>query len=79
MLAARQLEIVGNCHERSERPRKRRPHLSDVVNRLAALAIPAYFPKGTILFFEGQPSRGVLFSPGQVKLYTSSAGGRTLF
>lgn len=78
MLAARQLEIVENCHERSERPRRKSGHIStEVVNRLAAFAIPAYYPKGTILFFEGQPSRGVfILYSGQVKLYTSSAGGK---
>lgn len=78
MLAARQLEIVENCHKRSERPHRKSGHISsEVVNKLAAFAIPAYFPKGTILFFEGQPSRGVfILYSGQVKLYTSSAGGK---
>ena len=78
MLAARQLEIVENCDEPSERPRRKNSHIStEVVNRLAAFAIPACYPKGTILFVEGQPSLGVfILYSGQVKLYTSSAGGK---
>lgn len=79
MLAARRLEIVENCHERSSRPRRKNGHISsEVVNRLAAFASPAYYPKGTALFVEGQPSLGIfILNSGQVKLYTSSASGRS--
>lgn len=78
MLAAHRLEIVENCHECSNRPRGKSSHIpSEFVDRLATVAIPAYYPKGTILFVEGQTSRGIfILYSGQVKLYTSSAGGK---
>ena len=78
MLAAHRLEIVENCHECSNRPRGKSSHISsELVDRLAAVASPTSYPKGTILFVEGQPSRGVfILYSGQVKLYTSSAGGK---
>jgi CRP/FNR family transcriptional regulator len=80
MLAARQLEIVENCDKRVYRPRRLSGNLSsEFLNRLAALAIPAYHPKGTVLFVEGEPSRGVfILCSGRVKLFTSSAGGKTM-
>jgi len=79
MLAARQLEIVENRHKRSYRPRRKSGNFSsEVVHRLAALAIPVYHPKGAALFVEGQPSRGVfILYSGRVKLFTSSADGKT--
>jgi CRP/FNR family transcriptional regulator, cyclic AMP receptor protein len=49
------------------------------LQRLAEITSPATYSKGTTLFVEGQPSRGVFFiSAGHVKLSTSSADGRTL-
>ncbi len=80
MLAARQLNIVENCYERSYRAlRKRSDICSEVVARLAAFAIPLDHSKGAALFGEGQPSRGVfILYSGRVKLFTSSAEGKTL-
>ena len=80
MLAARQLNIVENCYERSYRSlRKRSDICSEVIARLAAFAIPLDHPKGAALFGEGQPSRGVfILYSGRVKLFTSSAEGKTL-
>jgi CRP/FNR family transcriptional regulator len=52
---------------------------SESSNRLAAFSIPLYHPKGTVLFVEGQPSRGVfILCSGRVKLFTSSADGKTV-
>lgn len=49
------------------------------LQRLSEIAAPATYPKGTTLFVEGQPSRGVfVLCAGHVKLSTSSADGRTL-
>lgn len=78
MLAAHRLRTVQNCDERSNRPRGKSSHISsELVDRLAAVAIPASYPKGTILFMEGQTSYGVfILYSGQVKLYTSTAGGK---
>ena len=80
MLAARQLEIVENCRKRAYQSHKERGDISsEIVRRLGAFAIPAYHPKGTILFVEGQPSRGVfIVCSGRVKLFTSSAEGKTV-
>jgi CRP-like cAMP-binding protein len=56
MLAARRLEIVENCRERSSRPRRKSRQISsEVVNRLSAFAIPPDYPKGTNFIVEGQP------------------------
>jgi len=80
MLAARQLEIVENCYKRSYRPYGTSGNISsEVINRLTAFAIPTYHPKGAVFFVEGQPSRGVfILYSGRVKLFTSSADGRTV-
>lgn len=76
---ARQLKIVENCRSRSYRPlRKSGDISSEVVSRLSAFAIPLRHPKGTVLFAEGQPSCGVfILYSGRVKLFTSSADGKT--
>jgi CRP/FNR family transcriptional regulator len=48
------------------------------VNRLATFAVPVHHPKGAALFIEGQPPRGVfILYSGRVKLFTSSAAGKT--
>jgi CRP/FNR family cyclic AMP-dependent transcriptional regulator len=79
MLAARRLETVENCHEGSHRPLgKSSDTYSDVVARLAAFATPLWHPKGAALFAEGQPPCGVfILYSGRVKLFTSSADGRS--
>jgi len=80
MLAAHQLKIVHGCHKRSYRPHGKSGGSisSECVSSLAAFATPAYHPKGTVLFVEGQPSRGVfiLYYSGRIKLFTSSAAGK---
>jgi CRP/FNR family cyclic AMP-dependent transcriptional regulator len=79
MLAARRLEIVEDYHKSSYRLRRDSGKISfGVLNRLAEYAVPGHHPKGTILFGEGQASRGVfILHSGHVKLFTSSADGRS--
>ena len=49
------------------------------IKRLSEITGSASYPKGAILFVEGQPSRGVfILCNGHVKLSTSSADGKTL-
>jgi len=51
----------------------------DGVQTLATITSTAAYPKGAILFVEGQPARGVfVVCNGRVKLSTSSADGKTL-
>jgi len=80
MLAARQLKIVETRHERTHRSlRKSSDVCAEVVESLAAVAIPLYHPKGTTSFGEGQPPRGIfILYSGRAKLFTSSAEGKTL-
>jgi hypothetical protein len=80
MLADCQLKIVETGHERSHQSLRKSSDIhSEVIGRLAAFAIPLSHPKGTALFGEGQPSRGVfILYSGRVKLFTSSADGKTL-
>ena len=78
MLATRELEIVTNCYKQPFRARRKSDNISsEVVNVLAAFAIPVSLQKGAALFVEGQPSRGafILYS-GRVKLFTLSADGK---
>ena len=50
-----------------------------VLQGLAAITSPAAYPKGAMLFVEGQPSRWVfVLCGGRVKLSTSSADGKSL-
>ena len=51
-----------------------------VVHRaLTASAVPVTYPRGSVLFMEGEISRGVfVICEGKVKLTTSSAEGRSL-
>lgn len=78
MSAARPLEIVESCHERSDQPvRKKGDICSEVVSRLAAFAVPVHHPKRASLFAEGEPSRGIfILYSGRVKLSTTSADGK---
>jgi CRP/FNR family transcriptional regulator, cyclic AMP receptor protein len=49
------------------------------LQRLSEITSSATYPKGAMLFVEGQPSRGVfILCAGHVKLSTSSSEGRTL-
>lgn len=74
------LEIIENCMSCPHREDKLFCNLSaPAVQRLAAIASAAAYPKGATLFVEGQSPRGVfIICSGRVKLSTSSADGRTL-
>jgi CRP/FNR family transcriptional regulator, cyclic AMP receptor protein len=46
---------------------------------MSAAAVPVTYPRGSTLFMEGEPSRGVfVICEGRVKLTTTSAEGRSL-
>jgi CRP/FNR family transcriptional regulator, cyclic AMP receptor protein len=79
MLGARQLQIVENCHKGSYRPIKKLSNFCpELINRLAAYAVPIFHRKGAFLFAEGRPSRGIfIVYSGRVKLFTSAANGKT--
>lgn len=78
MLAARPLEIVESCHERSDRAMGKKGDISsEVVNRLAAFTTPVQVAKRASLFTEGEPARGIfILYSGRVKLSTTSADGK---
>jgi CRP/FNR family transcriptional regulator, cyclic AMP receptor protein len=78
MLAASQLQIIGNSRKLSCQPRGNSGDgFSEAVNRLAEVAIPIYHPKRAALFAEGQLSRGIfILYAGRVKLFTSSREGK---
>jgi CRP/FNR family cyclic AMP-dependent transcriptional regulator len=77
---ASRLKIVKNCRGLSYQPLGKSCDISsEIVSRLSAVAIPLRHPKSTVLFAESEPSRGVfILYSGRVKLFTSSANGRTL-
>jgi len=79
MLAARQLQIVHPVRTPSYAPQRKSGSLSvEVARKLAAFAVPVCHPKGAVLFAEGQPACGVfVLAAGRVKLFTSSADGKT--
>lgn len=72
------IESCMNCPHREERLFCNLPPAS--VQKLSSITSPASYPKGAMLFVEGQSPRGVfiLCSGGKVKLSTSSADGKTL-
>jgi CRP-like cAMP-binding protein len=78
MPAAHRLKIVESRHNASYRPRGMSKSISsEVVERLAPLAITAHHPKGTVLFAENQPCRGVfILCSGRVNLFTASSNGK---
>ena len=74
------LEIIDSCLDC-----KLRSELSfcelhrDALTSFEAVRSNSIYPKGSILFVEGQPSRGVyLICKGSAKLSTCSSDGRTL-
>ncbi|MFY9690297.1 MAG: Crp/Fnr family transcriptional regulator [Candidatus Acidiferrales bacterium] len=79
MPAVHRLKIVESLHKTSYRSRAKSGSIStEVVKRLAPFAITACHPRGTVLFAEGQPSRGVfILCSGRVKLFTASPNGKT--
>ena len=64
------------CHKRQRIILSTSPQCS---NHLNALRQTAFYPKGALLFVEGQPTRGLfLICTGQAKLYVNSAEGQSL-
>ncbi len=74
------LEIIESCLSCPHREERLFCNLTPpAVRKLAAITSAAAYPKGAILFVEGQSPRGVfILCSGRVKLSTSSADGRTL-
>jgi len=74
------LEIIESCLSCPHREERLFCNLTPpAVRKLAAITSAAAYPKGAILFVEGQSPRGVfILCNGRVKLSTSSADGRTL-
>ena len=71
------IESCMNCPHREERLFCNLPAAS--VQKLSSITSPASYPKGAMLFVEGQSPRGVfILCSGKVKLSTSSADGKTL-
>jgi CRP/FNR family transcriptional regulator, cyclic AMP receptor protein len=80
MPAAYGLEIVDNCLQCPYRPHHLFCNLPpEAVKSLAAITAPASYPRGAVLFVEGQVSRGIyILCAGRAKLSTSVATGKTL-
>jgi CRP/FNR family transcriptional regulator len=74
------LEIIENCLTCPHREDRIFCNLPpEAVKRLAGITASASYPKGAMLFVEGQQPRGVfVVCAGRVKLSTSSADGKTL-
>src|ERR1700746_1318263 len=71
------IESCMNCPHREERLFCNLPSAS--VQKLSSITSPARYPKGAMVFVEGQAPRGVfILCSGRVKLSTSSADGKTL-
>jgi CRP/FNR family transcriptional regulator, cyclic AMP receptor protein len=74
------MEVIENCTECKLRCNQFFCDLPvDVLQRFESLKYATVFPKGSLLFVEGQSSRGIfLLCNGRVKLSSSSASGKTL-
>lgn len=74
------LQIIESCLSCPFREDRLFCDLSpEAVQTLAAITHPATYPKGAMLFVEGQPTRGVfVICTGRVKLCVSSAEGKTI-
>jgi CRP/FNR family transcriptional regulator, cyclic AMP receptor protein len=74
------LEIIESCVACPHREDRLFCNLSqDAVKDLSSITSAASYPKGAMLFVEGQTPRGVfILCTGRVKLSTSSADGKTL-
>ena len=71
------IESCMNCPHREDRLFCNLPSAS--MQKLSSITSPASYPKGAMLFVEGQSPRGVfILCTGKVKLSTSSADGKTL-
>jgi CRP/FNR family transcriptional regulator len=74
------LEIIESCITCPHREDRLFCNLPPAaVQRLSTITSPSSYPKGAMLFVEGQGSRGVfIVCTGRVKLSTSSIDGKTL-
>lgn len=74
------LEVIENCIECKLRCDNFFCDLpTDALKHFEALKYATVFPKGSILFVEGQSPRGIfMLCAGRVKLSSSSANGRTI-
>ena len=74
------LEIIESCLTCPHREDRLFCDLPpEALSRLSSITATALYPKGAMLFVEGQTPRGVfVLCTGRVKLSTSSADGKTL-
>lgn len=74
------LDILDNCTTCPVREQHLFCNLSPpLVNRLNDITSPAIYPRGAMLFIEGQKGRGVfVLCTGKAKLSTSSREGKTI-
>ncbi|PYY12265.1 MAG: Crp/Fnr family transcriptional regulator, partial [Acidobacteria bacterium] len=74
------LDIIENCTRCPYREDLLFCNLSKpAVEHLQSIKSTSTYPKGAMLFVEGQESRGAfILCKGKAKLYTSSADGRTI-
>jgi len=74
------LRIIESCHgcaTREEGLFCQLPHAA--LSALNSLRQTSIYPKGVLLFVEGQPTRGLhILCSGEAKLYVNSAEGQTL-
>lgn len=74
------LQIIENCVTCPVKEQRLFCNLpKDTLQALQAIKSTATYPKGAMLFVEGQESRGAfILCKGKAKLYTSSSDGRTI-
>src|SRR3954451_23190703 len=74
------LEVEYNCNECSVRAERLFCNMSEaVVRALDGVKFTRLYPKGSLLFVEGEDPRGVfILCSGRAKLTTSSTEGKTL-
>jgi CRP/FNR family transcriptional regulator, cyclic AMP receptor protein len=80
MAMAYNFHIVENCFKCDFKTPKLFCHLSnDALRSLQKIKATAVYPKGALLYLEGQAPRGVfILCTGRAKLSTTSAEGRTI-
>src|SRR5215471_3389041 len=74
------LDIIESCADCELRPARIFCNLPDeALQAFESLRTTVFYPRGSILFVEGQSPRGVyLICTGRAKLSTSAADGKTL-
>src|SRR3954464_7504197 len=74
------LEVEYNCNECSVRAERLFCNMGEpVVRALDGVKFTSLYPKGSVLFVEGEDPRGVfVLCSGRAKLTTSSSEGKTL-